>query len=306
MTHHVPVDPVCLDLPDHGLCQGDPPPPPAAGGREPGTCRISPLPCFGLATIFHGLILVLGLTLAVSSELPNSVISISLLPGLADTAPPPGPGQGFGDPFEPASSPVAEPVTTEAPTPEPEKSRPVKPKPKKPVPVASRQAPKIVEKPDPPAVHEDQTADASDDAGDDVRESGATAEPGSVTPGQAATGISGGGSADGTMGGGRGGGAGPVNARFGDADGPRFVDRVMPRYPELARRRGREGIVLLRLTIDATGTLRDAQIVEKAGFGFDEAALEAARASTYAPARRFGQPVDCVALLPVRFALKSG
>jgi len=131
MTVRVPADPVCLDLPDHELCQGDPPPPPATGGQEPGTSRISLLPCFGLATILHGLILVLGLTLVVSSELPNSVISISLLPGLGDSAPPPGSGQGFGDPFEPASPPAAEPVKTEALAPEPGKPRPVKPNPKK-------------------------------------------------------------------------------------------------------------------------------------------------------------------------------
>lgn len=95
-------------------------------------------------------------------------------------------------------------------------------------------------------------------------------------------------------------------ASFGDADGPRFVKRVMPRYPDSARRRGREGLVVLRLSIDADGVLRDIRIVEKAGFGLDEAALEAARASTYAPARRFGRPVRCEVLLPVRFALKDG
>jgi protein TonB len=84
------------------------------------------------------------------------------------------------------------------------------------------------------------------------------------------------------------------------------MQRVMPRYPELARRRGREGLVVLRLTIDEGGLLQHAEVVEKAGFGLDEAALEAARASSYAPARRGNRSVPCTALLPVRFALKNG
>jgi protein TonB len=98
---------------------------------------------------------------------------------------------------------------------------------------------------------------------------------------------------------------GPVGATFGDADGPRFVQRVMPHYPELARRRGREGLVLLRLVIGPGGELRDVRIIEGGGHGFDEAALAAVRASVYAPAMRDGRGVECAALLPVRFALKG-
>jgi len=100
-------------------------------------------------------------------------------------------------------------------------------------------------------------------------------------------------------------GGDPVGASFGDADGPRFVQRVMPRYPELARRRGREGLVLLRLVIGPGGELRDVQVVEGGGHGFDEAALAAVRTSLYAPAMRGGRGVECAALLPIRFALKG-
>ena len=96
-----------------------------------------------------------------------------------------------------------------------------------------------------------------------------------------------------------------MGATFGDADGPRFVQRVTPRYPELARRRGREGLVLLRLVIGPDGELRDARIVEGGGHGFGEAALAAVRASVYAPATRDGRGVECAALLPIRFALKG-
>jgi protein TonB len=100
-------------------------------------------------------------------------------------------------------------------------------------------------------------------------------------------------------------GDGPVSAGFGSSDGPRFVRRVEPRYPEIARRRGREGRVLLRLVIGTGGELKDVEVVEGGGHGFEEAALAAVRASEYAPAVRGGRPVECAALLPIRFSLRG-
>ena len=100
-------------------------------------------------------------------------------------------------------------------------------------------------------------------------------------------------------------GGGPVSVGFGASDGPRFVRRVEPRYPEIARRRGREGRVVLRLVIGAGGELRHAEVIEGGGHGFEEAALAAVRASEYAPAVRGGRPVECAALLPIRFSLRG-
>lgn len=100
-------------------------------------------------------------------------------------------------------------------------------------------------------------------------------------------------------------GTGPVSAGFGTADGPRFVHRVLPQYPELARRRGREGRIVLRLVIGSGGELKDVAVVEGVGHGFEEAALAAVRASEYAPAVRGGRAVECSALLPIRFSLRG-
>jgi protein TonB len=102
-----------------------------------------------------------------------------------------------------------------------------------------------------------------------------------------------------------GGGAPPGSAAFGDSAGPPFLRRGLPQYPEIARRRGREGRVVLRLVIGAGGELKDAAVVEGGGHGFEEAALKAARASVYAPALRGGRPVECAAMLPVRFSLEG-
>jgi protein TonB len=92
---------------------------------------------------------------------------------------------------------------------------------------------------------------------------------------------------------------------FGASGGPGFVKRVLPRDPRAAREMGREGTVVLRLAIDAQGRLEAVEVAESAGFGFDEAAIEAVRASAFRPAVRDGRPVESLALLPVKFVLKG-
>jgi protein TonB len=105
-------------------------------------------------------------------------------------------------------------------------------------------------------------------------------------------------------------GSGPSSGRavegvFGAADGPAFIERITPVYPRMAQRLGREGTVLLRLSIDATGSLTAMEIVERAGHGFEEAAAAAVKASRFRPARQGGVPVACRALLPIRFRLEQ-
>jgi periplasmic protein TonB len=98
-------------------------------------------------------------------------------------------------------------------------------------------------------------------------------------------------------------GTGPV--AFGTSGGPGFIRRVLPRYPRLARETGREGTVMLSLTIDEQGILQSVEVVESAGYGFDEEALQAIRSSTFKAAVRNGKTVASRAMLPVRFILRG-
>lgn len=120
---------------------------------------------------------------------------------------------------------------------------------------------------------------------------------GQGAPGPPSSGGTGAGSGTGTFSG------RTVEGVFGATDGPAFSERVSPVYPRTAQRLGREGIVLLRLSIDARGTLTAVEVVERAGHGFDEAALAAVRESRFTPARRGGTEVPCRALLSIRFKL---
>jgi len=96
----------------------------------------------------------------------------------------------------------------------------------------------------------------------------------------------------------------PIETEFGAAVAPSFLHREMPVYPLFARKLGKEGRVVLRLTIDKGGNLLDVEVVEAAGYGFVDSAVEAVKKSTFLPAKKKGKPVASRALLPVRFTLR--
>lgn len=96
----------------------------------------------------------------------------------------------------------------------------------------------------------------------------------------------------------------PQEITFGSANGPAFRKQVQPVYPSLARRRGKEGVVLLRISISETGQLTRLEVLENPGYGFAEAAQEAVRGSSFTPAHHNGKPVAVLATLPIRFNLR--
>jgi len=96
-----------------------------------------------------------------------------------------------------------------------------------------------------------------------------------------------------------------ADVTFGSGPGPSFIRRALPIYPMAARRFNREGKVVLRLTIDESGTLNQVEVIEDPGYGFAAAAIDSLKKSSFSPARRDGRPVSSKAILPVRFALQG-
>jgi TonB family protein len=94
------------------------------------------------------------------------------------------------------------------------------------------------------------------------------------------------------------------NSAFGSQGGPRYRHKEMPVYPALARRLGKEGKVLLRLTIDENGSLVNVEVIEDSGYGFADAAIAAVKKSAFIPPTLNGKPVRSRALLPVTFTLR--
>lgn len=85
---------------------------------------------------------------------------------------------------------------------------------------------------------------------------------------------------------------------------PRPLLNRPPRYPDAARVRGWQGTVLLRLAINDSGAVTEVAVERSSGYPLlDGEAANAVRSWRFEPARRRGEPVATVELLPVRFRL---
>ncbi len=86
---------------------------------------------------------------------------------------------------------------------------------------------------------------------------------------------------------------------------PRPRKSIRPDYPKGARLRGEQGDVQLEIEVTAQGTVVAVVIVASCGFPeLDEAAVKAARAARFTPARRGRQPVASKARITLKFRLK--
>ncbi len=89
----------------------------------------------------------------------------------------------------------------------------------------------------------------------------------------------------------------------GDVEPPVVLQKIHPKYTEIARRARRQGIVVLKAVIDREGNVVDAKILKPLGFGLDDAALEASRRWRFTPATLHGKPVAVYMNLTVHFTL---
>lgn len=96
-------------------------------------------------------------------------------------------------------------------------------------------------------------------------------------------------------------GGGPAALpRFGGAE----LSNPPPRYPYLARRRGQEGRVLLRVRVSSAGDAAAVSIRRSSGYRLlDDAAVEAVREWRFVPASRGESPVAGTVDVPITFKL---
>ncbi len=86
---------------------------------------------------------------------------------------------------------------------------------------------------------------------------------------------------------------------------PHFKNLVKPKYPKEAKRAEKEGKVVLTATIDVNGIPQNIVALTKLGFGFEEAAIEALKKTTFYPATKKGKPFSVVVKVPFEFKLES-
>lgn len=89
----------------------------------------------------------------------------------------------------------------------------------------------------------------------------------------------------------------------GDVKAPVNITRVNPIYPEEARAKRIQGIVILEVLIDKTGIVKKATVLKRLPYGLSEAAVEAVRQWTFVPATKDGEAVDVVFNLTITFRL---
>jgi TonB family protein len=83
---------------------------------------------------------------------------------------------------------------------------------------------------------------------------------------------------------------------------PRLSSRLEPRYPAAAQRLNKAAQIDIRVLVDENGRVTDAQRAgAKAGFGFDEAAMEAARRASFSAPTKDGVRVKMWYTLRVAF-----
>jgi protein TonB len=86
---------------------------------------------------------------------------------------------------------------------------------------------------------------------------------------------------------------------------PVLLSRIVPRYPEGARSRGIEGVVVLQFIVDQWGRVEgDIEVVASLPM-LDQAAIDAVRQWRFVPGRdRDGNPIRVVVRVPLKFTLQ--
>lgn len=85
----------------------------------------------------------------------------------------------------------------------------------------------------------------------------------------------------------------------------REMPKVNDEYPEEARQANVDGVVKLRITVDAQGRVTDAVVVTGLGYGLDEEAVRRVKRFTFNPGTRKGQAVATTTNFNIRFALEE-
>jgi len=87
---------------------------------------------------------------------------------------------------------------------------------------------------------------------------------------------------------------------------PLYRENMPPVYPEIARVRGYEGIVLVSAEILTTGRVENAKIRKSSGYSIlDQSALNAVKAWRFEPAKKSGRPFTMWVEVPIKFVLKA-
>jgi len=90
---------------------------------------------------------------------------------------------------------------------------------------------------------------------------------------------------------------------FAVEEQPERIKDIAPEYPKAARRAGIEGTVIVRALVSKKGEVEKAEVL-KGPKELHDAAIKAAIATKFKPARQNDMPVSCWVAMPFRFVLE--
>ena len=104
-----------------------------------------------------------------------------------------------------------------------------------------------------------------------------------------------------------------TNTGTGDATGlnsaiayPLYKENTPPVYPEIARVRGYEGIVLVSAEVLPSGRVGELKVRKSSGYAIlDQSAIKAVKPWKFEPARKSGNPFTAWVELPIKFILNN-
>ena len=103
---------------------------------------------------------------------------------------------------------------------------------------------------------------------------------------------------------GRDGGIASAQAGFqGSRTEPVLLWKAEPEYSDEARKAKIQGLVIVRVVIDARGQVQNMSVAQGLGLGLDERAIAAVQKWKFRPATRNGKPVSTNALIHLTFRL---
>ena len=86
----------------------------------------------------------------------------------------------------------------------------------------------------------------------------------------------------------------------------RYHETPQPKYPDSARREGKEGRVLLRVLVDEEGRTKAIEVNTSSGHDLlDRAAIEAIKKWRFVPARAGTKPIETWVKVPIEFQLSN-
>ncbi len=91
------------------------------------------------------------------------------------------------------------------------------------------------------------------------------------------------------------------------AQGPRWVSGFIQDsdYPRLAQKSGQDGLVVLAVYLDASGMVREVDLLKGSYPVLNEVALRKVKAARFSPARDAGgNAIPCKLILPIKFELE--